>query len=485
MMLKELLNGLDYEVLQGNEDIEIESVEYDSRNVKQNSLFVCIKGYATDGHKYAEMASQNGASAIVCEDSIDISNRNNTIIKVKDSRKALAVIGSNYYHNPSKKMKIIGVTGTNGKTTTTFMLKTILEKEGKKVGLVGTIANYIGNEKLHTERTTPESFELQKLFAEMVDKGCEYCVMEVSSHSLALDRVYGIEFAAGIFTNITRDHLDFHKTFENYYQAKFKLFENSKFAVVNIDDSYGKNVVKDLKQMGKDDIITVSIKEESDFKAYDEKCESRHIAFKINIDNKQEEFVVGMPGEFNIYNSLGAIATMKKLGISLDSIKKGIEEVVVAGRCEMVGRKFNLPFTIIVDYAHTPDGLDNILKTARGFTKNKLISVFGCGGDRDKVKRPQMGKIGSDISDIAIITSDNPRTEDPVSIINDVVKGIDKDNYEVIENRKDAIKRAIELAGEGDVIVIAGKGHEDYQILNTGKIHFDEREVVDDILKNR
>lgn len=485
MMLKELLNGLDYEVLQGNEDIEIESVEYDSRNVKQNSLFVCIKGYATDGHKYAEMASQNGASAIVCEDSIDISNRNNTIIKVKDSRKALAVIGSNYYHNPSKKMKIIGVTGTNGKTTTTFMLKTILEKEGKKVGLVGTIANYIGNEKLHTERTTPESFELQKLFAEMVDKGCEYCVMEVSSHSLALDRVYGIEFAAGIFTNITRDHLDFHKTFENYYQAKFKLFENSKFAVVNIDDSYGKNVVKDLKQMGKDDIITVSIKEESDFKAYDEKCESRHIAFKIDIDNKQEEFVVGMPGEFNIYNSLGAIATMKKLGISLDSIKKGIEEVVVAGRCEMVGRKFNLPFTIIVDYAHTPDGLDNILKTARGFTKNKLISVFGCGGDRDKVKRPQMGKIGSDISDIAIITSDNPRTEDPVSIINDVVKGIDKDNYEVIENRKDAIKRAIELAGEGDVIVIAGKGHEDYQILNTGKIHFDEREVVDDILKNR
>ncbi|MBE6047444.1 MAG: UDP-N-acetylmuramoyl-L-alanyl-D-glutamate--2,6-diaminopimelate ligase [Clostridium sp.] len=485
MMLKELLNGLDYEVLQGNEDIEIESVEYDSRNVKQNGLFVCIKGYATDGHKYAEMASQNGASAIVCEDSIDISNRNNTIIKVKDSRKALAVIGSNYYHNPSKKMKIIGVTGTNGKTTTTFMLKTILEKEGKKVGLVGTIANYIGNEKLHTERTTPESFELQKLFAEMVDKGCEYCVMEVSSHSLALDRVYGIEFAAGIFTNITRDHLDFHKTFENYYQAKFKLFENSKFAVVNIDDSYGKNVVKDLKQMGKDDIITVSIKEESDFKAYDEKCESRHIAFKIDIDNKQEEFVVGMPGEFNIYNSLGAIATMKKLGISLDSIKKGIEEVVVAGRCEMVGRKFNLPFTIIVDYAHTPDGLDNILKTARGFTKNKLISVFGCGGDRDKVKRPQMGKIGSDISDIAIITSDNPRTEDPVSIINDVVKGIDKDNYEVIENRKDAIKRAIELAGEGDVIVIAGKGHEDYQILNTGKIHFDEREVVDDILKNR
>ena len=485
MILKELLKGFDYEVSQGNDSIEIKDVQYDSRNVNKNDLFVCIKGYATDGHKYARMAGEKGACAIVCEDSIDVVDENITIIKVKDSRKALAVIGSNFYGNPADKLKIIGVTGTNGKTTTTFMLKTILEKSGKKVGLVGTIANYIGNEKLHTERTTPESFELQKLFAQMVNKGCEYCVMEVSSHSLVLDRVYGIEFEAGIFTNITRDHLDFHKTFENYYAAKFKLFEHSKLAVVNVDDSYGKDVVKDLKKLGKNNIVTVSIKEESDFRAYNEKYESRHISFNLDIDDKCEDFIVGMPGEFNIYNSLGAIAAMHKLGISLDSIKKGIEEIVVAGRCEMVGRKYNLPFTIIVDYAHTPDGLDNILRTARGFTKNRLISVFGCGGDRDKVKRPQMGKIGTDISDIAIITSDNPRTEDPMSIIDDVVKGIDKDNYEVIENRKEAIKRAIEIAKDGDVIVIAGKGHEDYQILSTGKIHFDEREVVDEILRNK
>ena len=485
MILSELLKGLDYEIIQGDDNAEVNKVEYDSRNVSENDLFVCIKGYATDGHKYAESASEKGACAILCEDLVEVSKKDVIIIKVQDSRKALARVGSNFYGNPSKKMKIIGVTGTNGKTTTTFMLKTILEKEGKKVGLVGTIANYIGDEKLTTERTTPESFELQKLFSEMVDKGCEYCVMEVSSHSLALDRVYDIEFEAGIFTNITRDHLDFHKTFENYYKAKFKLFENSKLAVVNIDDNYGKDVVRDLKSLGKDNIVTVSIKEDSDFKAYDEKCGSRHIAFKLDIDGKTEDFIVGMPGEFNIYNSLGAIATLYKLGISLDSIKKGIEEVVVLGRCEMVGRKYNLPFTIIVDYAHTPDGLDNILKTARGFTENRLISVFGCGGDRDKVKRPQMGKIGSDLCDIAIITSDNPRTEDPASIIAVVIEGIDKDNYEVIENRKDAIKRAIEIAKAGDVIVIAGKGHEDYQILNTGKIHFDEREVVDDILKNR
>lgn len=482
MILKELLQGLNYNTQQGNDNVEIKEVQYDSRKVQKGDLFVCIKGFQVDGHKYAKAAIEQGAIAIVCEDSIECDNGDVTIIKLEDSRKALAVIGSNFYGNPSKKMKIIGVTGTNGKTTTTFMLKDILEREGKKVGLVGTIANYIGNEVLDTERTTPESFELQKLFAEMVEKGCEYCVMEVSSHSLELDRVYGIEFEAGIFTNITRDHLDFHKTFENYYAAKFKLFQRSKLSVVNIDDNYGKDVVRDLKEEGKTNIATISINNVSDYKAYEEVCGSKHIGFKLKINNEVEEFVVGLPGEFNIYNSLGAIAALHKLGISMKAIKEGIKEVVVAGRCEMVGKRFNLPYTIIVDYAHTPDGLQNILKTARGFTKNRLISVFGCGGDRDKVKRPQMGKIGVDLSDYAIITSDNPRTEKPSEIIKDILEGIDKDNYVAVENRKDAIKQAIDMAEDGDVIVIAGKGHETYQILNTGKIHFDEREIVDEIL---
>lgn len=483
MNLEKLLAGLDYEVIQGKTNVEIEKINYDSRKVASNDLFVCIKGFASDGHKYASSAVEKGAVVIVCEDDI-VCDNNVTVIKVEDTRKALAVLGANYYDNPSKKMKIVGVTGTNGKTTSAFMVKTILESEGYKVGLVGTIANFIGTEKLHTERTTPESLELQELFASMVEKGCEYCVMEVSSHSLALDRVYGIEYEAGIFTNLTRDHLDFHKTFENYYAEKYKLFERSKYKIINIDDQYGKRVLKDCIENGFNNIITTSIKDESDFKAYDEVCESKHIAFKLKIDDKVEEFVVGLPGEFNIYNSLGAIAATKAMGISLSSIKKGIEEVVVLGRCEMTGKSYNLPYTIILDYAHTPDGLDNILKTARGFTKNRLISVFGCGGDRDKVKRPQMGKIGVDLCDLAIITSDNPRTEDPMSIINDIVVGLDKDNYEVIENRKDAIRRAIEIAEDGDVIVIAGKGHEDYQILNTGKIHFDEREVVDEILSS-
>ena len=482
MILKELLENVDYEIIQGNNDEVIEGVNYDSRKILNNELFVCIKGFNSDGHKYVDSAIEKGAIAIVCEDDVQCKS-GITIVKVKDSRKALATIGCNLYDNPSKKMKIIGVTGTNGKTTTAFMVKTILEAEGHKVGLIGTIANYIGSEKIDTERTTPESLELQELFGNMVNKGCKYCVMEVSSHSLALDRVYGIEFEVGIFTNLTRDHLDFHKTFENYYNEKFKLFKRSKIKVINIDDKYGERVFEDVKALKENNIYTYSIKNDGNYRAYDEVCESKHIGFKIMLNDKEENFVVGLPGEFNIYNSLGAIAAAEKLGISLKSIKSGIENVVVVGRCEMTGNKYNLPYTIILDYAHTPDGLDNILRTARGFTKNRLICVFGCGGDRDKVKRPQMGEIGTNLSDIAIVTSDNPRTENPSSIIQDILVGIKKDNYEVVENRKEAIKKAISLAKEGDVIVIAGKGHEDYQILNTGKIHFDEREIVDEILK--
>ena len=482
MKLKYLLNEIDYEVINGSIDIDIKNINYDSRKVKENDLFVCIKGIVADGHKYASSAINSGAKAIICEDDIEGYRKDTTVIKVKNSRSALAKSAANFYDNPSKKMKMIGITGTNGKTTTAFMIKTVLEKAGKKVGLIGTIANFIGDEKIDTERTTPESLEMQELFKDMVDKNCEYCVMEVSSHSLALDRVYGIEFEVGIFTNLTRDHLDFHKTFENYYQAKAILFKRSRVSVINIDDSYGKRLSQEIKESK---ILTYSITNDGDFIAEDEKFGSTNIGYKLKYDNKKEDVLVNLPGEFNIYNSLGAIAGSLSLNIDIEAIKEGMKDVVVLGRCEMVGKKYNLPYTIILDYAHTPDGLDNILKTARGFTKNRLISVFGCGGDRDKVKRPQMGKIGADLSDIAIVTSDNPRTEEPKSIIEDIVKGIDKDNYVIIENRKDAIKKAIEMAKSGDVVVIAGKGHEDYQILKTGKIHFDEREVVDEILSNQ
>lgn len=482
MKLSELLINLDVIEIKGNTDIEINAVNYDSRKVKKDDVFVCIRGFVSDGHKYAKQAAESGASVIVCEEIIDLSPYEVTTILVKNSRQSLAILAGNYYGNPSKKMNMIGVTGTNGKTTTTFMIKDILQEEGKKVGIVGTIANYIGEKRIDTERTTPESLELQELFAKMVEEGCDYCVMEVSSHSLALDRVYGVDFKVGIFTNLTRDHLDFHKTFENYYKAKYKLFERSAICVVNKDDTYGTRVINDLLSEGNKKIVSYSINEESDFTAFDEKTDSSTISYKLKTKDSTFDIVVGIPGEFNIYNSLGAVAAAKSLNISIESIKKGIAEVVVPGRCEKAGVRFNLPYTIILDYAHTPDGLKNILETARGFTKNKLIAVFGCGGDRDRVKRPQMGKIGTDLSDFAIITSDNPRTEDPDFIISEIVAGIEKDNYITIEPRKQAIRKALEIANSGDVVVIAGKGHEDYQILKTGKIHFDEREVLDNIL---
>lgn len=481
MELKNILTNIDYELVCGNVTSTINKINYDSRKVEENDIFVCIKGFATDGHKYINKAIENGAKVIIIQDDVKIQNENIIVIKVSDTRKTLACIGANYYNNPSKKMKVIGVTGTNGKTTTTFMIKDILEAAGKKVGLVGTIANYIGKEKIHTERTTPESLELQELFSEMVEKGVEYCIIEVSSHSLELDRVYGIQFEGGIFTNLTRDHLDFHKTFENYYKAKFKLFERSRIKLVNIDDNYGKQVIEDLNLLNAKDIYSFSLKNKSDFKAFDENMGSKNINFKVKLD-KEEEFVLNIPGDYNVYNSLGAIAMCYKLGIDINAIKKGIEETLVPGRCERVCKEYNLPYEIIVDYAHTPDGLLNILETAKAFTKGKLISVFGCGGDRDKVKRPQMGKIGVDISDIAIITSDNPRSEDPMSIIEDIKAGLDKNNYIIIENRKEAIRKAISIAKKDDVIVIAGKGHETYQILKDKTIHFDEREVVKEIL---
>lgn len=483
MNLSKLLEGLNYEVLKGNCDIDIRSINYDSRKVENGDMFVCIKGFESDGHKFIDSAIEKGAKVIICEENINVSNEDVTVIKFNDTRKALAKLGARYYGNPCEKLNIIGITGTNGKTTTAFMIKDIFESVGEKVGLIGTIANYIGDEKLETERTTPESLELQELFRKMVDKGVKHCVMEVSSHSLELDRVYGIDFKVGIFTNLTRDHLDFHKTFENYYKAKYKLFKRSEVSIINIDDSYGVRITEDLKKENINNFKTYSLKQNADIMAKNQILESMDIIFDLKINGEEENIVLPIPGEYNIYNALGAIGACYTSKIALKDIKKGLEDVVVPGRCERASRKYNLPYEIIIDYAHTPDGLEKILETAREFTKGRLISVFGCGGDRDKVKRPQMGKIGTDLSDIAIITSDNPRSEDPEAIINDILDGISKENYIKITNRYDAIEKAMEIAKNGDVIVIAGKGHETYQILNTGTIHFDEREVIEEILK--
>lgn len=478
MKLLDLLKGVDYELLEGTVEKEVNHIQYDSRKVNEGDLFVCLTGFEVDGHDYANKAIEAGAKVVLCEKKIDIKSEGVTVLLVNEGRKALATMSANYYGHPTKSLKLIGVTGTNGKTTTVYLLKSMLEKAGKKVGLVGTIANYIGENKLKSERTTPESLELQKLFKDMVDANCEYCVMEVSSHSLQLDRVYGCEFEVGIFTNLTRDHLDFHKSFDNYYNAKFKLFERSKASVINVDDDYGYRVLKDVEKLENKEIKTYSINNNSDFKASDLMLKEGDIHFKIN----GEEFNSVLPGEYNVYNALGAVGAMSILGISNESIRKGLLDVLVPGRCERIGYKYDIPYDIIIDFAHTPDGLKNILETLKGFTKNRLIAVYGCGGDRDKVKRAELGRIGTELADLAIITSDNPREEDPMAIIKEIVAGITKSNYLAIENRVEAIKLALGMAEEGDVVVLAGKGHENYQITNEGVIHFDEREVVDEIL---
>lgn len=479
MILSKLLNGLEYTLIKGELGLEVSSIEYDSRKVKAGDLFVCIEGYKTDGHKYIESAINNGAIAVICSKDIDI-NLDCTIVKVSDSRKVLAVVSSQFYENPSKDIKLIGVTGTNGKTTSTYMIKSILEHCGYKVGLVGTIANYIGNERLKSERTTPESLELHKLFKEMRDKEVNYCVMEVSSHSLSLDRVYGVKFAQGIFTNLTQDHLDFHKTFENYYNAKLTLFKNSFSSIINLDDSYGRKILEDILE---GETLTYSIDGDGDLTAKNIENHSRGAEFDLHYGEDKVHITLSIPGKYNVYNALCSAGACIKENISLEKIKEGLEKVVVPGRCEIASRGYNLDFDVIIDYAHTPDGLENILNTAKEFTKSRLICVFGCGGDRDKTKRPLMGEIASKLSHIAVVTSDNPRTEEPIEIIRDIVEGIEKDNYIVLENRKEAIKEAIKMAKKGDVVVIAGKGHEDYQILKNETIHFDEREIVSDIIK--
>jgi UDP-N-acetylmuramoyl-L-alanyl-D-glutamate--2,6-diaminopimelate ligase len=479
MKLKEMLKDLNYEIVKGTDEVNINNIQYDSRSIEKGDLFFAIQGYNTDGHKYIPTAYEKGAIAIVYDKDMD-NLPECTMVKVKNSRKAMAKVSSNFYGNPKDKLKIIGVTGTNGKTTSTFMIKSILEEAGFKVGLLGTIANYIGDEKIHSDRTTPESLEIHKLFKHMVDEAVDYCVMEVSSHSLYLDRVYGINFSQSIFTNLTQDHLDFHKTFENYYQAKLLLFKNSKNSIINIDDEYGKRVYDDIEG----NKLTYSIEEKSNLKAENIKMHSTGVEFSINYEGKEAEINMHIPGRYNIQNALGSALACLNEGISLEVVKRGFENMSgVPGRCEIVTKKYNLGYEIIVDYAHTPDGLENILKTAREFTKGRLISVFGCGGDRDRTKRPIMGKIGTELSDIAVITSDNPRSEEPLDIIEDIKSGIKNNNYIVVENRREAIKKAMEIARQYDVIVVAGKGHEDYQILKDKTIHFDEREIIKELIE--
>lgn len=473
MKLQSILKGIDIVEIYNEKDIEISHITNNSRQCKEGSLFAAVRGFQTDGHKYIESAVQNGAVAVICEEYCP--GADCTQIVVKSSRQAEALAASNFYDTPHKKFRLIGVTGTNGKTTVTYLVKHILEHSGKKVGLIGTNQNMIGTEVFETGRTTPDSIELQGIFAKMAKAQVDYCIMEVSSHALELDRVYGCNFFAGAFTNLTQDHLDFHITMDNYAAAKEKLFLISDSAVINIDDSYGKNMTKSAGG----NLITYSAKTNASLKAENAHLTSDGVSFELG----DETINLAIPGEFSVYNALCAIGIGLCCQIELFQIKEALLSAHgVKGRAEVV--KTNTDYTVLIDYAHTPDGIENILKTVKGFARGRTIIVFGCGGDRDNTKRPIMGRIAGEIADFCVVTSDNPRTEDPMKIISMVEEGVKMSggNYVVIESRYEAIKYAMENAQKGDVIVLAGKGHETYQILGDGTIHFDEREVVKEIL---
>lgn len=472
MKLRDILKGIDVVDIYNEKDVDILHVTNNSRECKNGSLFAAVRGFQTDGHKYIQNAVQNGAVAVICEEynpNIDC-----TQVVVSSSRRAEAMAASNFYHLPHKKFKLIGVTGTNGKTTVTYLVKHILEYSGKKTGLIGTNQNMIGDEVFETGRTTPDSIELQGIFAKMADAGVEYCIMEVSSHALELDRIYGCHFHSAAFTNLSQDHLDFHITMDNYAKAKAKLFEITDHAVINLDDAYSEIMIKSSKNA-----VTYSALSDAALFAKDISLSSGGVSFDLG----REKISLAIPGEFSVYNALCAIGIALSCSIDISIIKEALLCAHgVKGRAEVV--KTNTDYTVLIDYAHTPDGIENILKTVKGFAKGRTIIVFGCGGDRDNTKRPIMGRIAGQLADFCVVTSDNPRTEEPMRIISMIEEGI-KDSgcdYIIIESRYDAIKYALSNAKKGDVIVLAGKGHETYQILNSGTIHFDEREVVKEIL---
>ncbi len=481
MKLSAMLACADYIKTAGDITREVQNICYDSRKIKPGDLFVCIVGYETDGHKYIGGAIAAGASVIVVQEGAKIPAipEDVTVVYAENTRKILAQLSAFFYGHPEKQLKIIGVTGTNGKTTVTTLVKSILEFEGKTVGLIGTNANMICGRTLPTERTTPESFELFALFADMVAEGVEYVVMEVSSHSLDLYRVYGIEFCVGAFTNLTQDHLDFHGTMEQYLNAKKKLFLQSRCGVVNVDDDAGKSVAKAENCP----MLSYAIDEMADIKASDIHLSARGVIFSIAYKEQHYTVRLGIPGKFSVYNALTALGIVVAAGME---VGRAVEALTFAkgvmGRCETVYT--NTDYTVIIDYAHSPDGLENIIKTVREFAEGRVITLFGCGGDRDRTKRPVMGEIAGQLSDYCIVTSDNPRTEQPMAIIEEIVAGVKETDceYIVIENRREAIGYALGFAKPGDCVILAGKGHETYQILGKTKHHFDEREVVAEYL---
>ena len=474
MKLQQLLSGIPILESTADLDLEITSVAYDSRKVVPGGLFVAVSGFATDGNRFIPMALEKGAAAVVtaAKPQGDV-----PYVLVESDRLALALIGCNFYGHPAESMKLIGITGTNGKTSATLLLKHVLERtQNAKVGLIGTMANMIGDEIIPTERTTPESFELQGLFARMRDAGCTHVVMEVSSHAIALDRVGGVRFDAAAFTNLTEDHLDFHKTMEDYCATKAELFRRCDAAVINEDDPWSNA----FTSAAKCPVLTTSVLGSAGLTAGNVELRSDGVSFTAVCGGEKVDVSLGIPGKFTVYNALTVLGLAKMLGISLTEGAAALSDAPgVKGRVEVVPTP-GKDYTVLIDYAHTPDGLENVLSSVKGFCKGRLIAVFGCGGDRDPIKRPIMGHIGVTLADHTIVTSDNPRTEDPDAIIRDILAGIREDDgsFEVVTDRRKAIRHAMSIAKENDIIVLAGKGHETYQEINGIKHHMDEREEV-------
>ena len=474
MKLQDLLKGVAVLESTAAPDTEINEVRYDSRAVRPGDLFVAIRGYATDGHQYIGKALEQGAAAIVCEEA----PAGAPAVVVENARRALAEIAANRFGHPADSMVMLGVTGTNGKTTTTYLVKHMLEDAGRKVGLIGTNQNLIGDEVVETERTTPESYELHALFARMRDAGCTHVIMEVSSHSLVLDRVHGIHFAVGAFTNLTQDHLDFHKTMEEYRRAKALLFTISDKGVINLDDPAAGAMLADAKCP----CLTFSCeKDAADLTAKNLKLHADGVEFVAATKGELARVKLPIPGHFSAENALTALGIVLQLGMPLADAAKSLATATgVKGRVEVVPT--DTDYTVLIDYAHSPDGVENVLRAVRGFAKGRVVALFGCGGDRDRTKRPKMGKIAADLADFCIVTSDNPRTEDPKTIIDDILEGMKgtKTPMQVIVDRPEAIHWALAHAKKDDIIVLMGKGHETYQEVNHVKHHMDEREIVRD-----
>ncbi|MBP1904372.1 UDP-N-acetylmuramoyl-L-alanyl-D-glutamate--2,6-diaminopimelate ligase [Paenibacillus turicensis] len=494
MLLGDLRKFVAISEIKGDENTPFSGIAFDSRKVQAGDLFLCMEGFTVDGHNYAAKAASQGAVALIVERWLD--DVNLPQLKVKDSRLAMAIISNVFFDYPSHKMGVIGVTGTNGKTTTTHLIEAILQDHHKNVGLIGTISRRFNGQSFTSSGTTPECLDLQHYMQEMVSANVDYCVMEASSHALEQGRLKGIHFRTAVFTNMTQDHLDYHKTMEEYTHAKGLLFSrlgNSysenlaerSYAVLNNDDPASEY----FKKITSAEVITYAVEQDADVKASNIAITAKGTSFHVASPWGEADISLQMVGKFNVYNALAAMTAALLEGLTIAEIKQSLEQVPgVEGRVEAVNE--GQDFAVLVDYAHTPDGLENVLRTVKEFAVGKVITVFGCGGDRDRTKRPIMAKIAAEYSDYVVVTSDNPRTEDPNFILQEVEAGLiemnaDKEHYELLVDRREAINHAIEMASHNDVVLIAGKGHETYQLIGTAVLDFDDRVVAREAIRGR